>query len=202
MSLRSDDLVVPQLPACGREWWRRLVPPSTGGDWWATCHDESCTRHSRLQCNIRVSPLLPPPLYLQRRCPPWTAAEGSVPRDWTGEKKKENLRSSVSVPLVKGDRVGPGLGGHWLVSRCTGVFVFWFFLFFWFVVLPQRNRKIYNWYDGGQLDIMFFFFSSLPNSIISVEAVYLKRSQSWWRMTVASWSRLGHVGAGALCPLP
>jgi len=22
-----------------------------------------------------------PPLYLQRKCPPWTAAEGSVPRD-------------------------------------------------------------------------------------------------------------------------
>jgi len=36
-SLRSDDLVVPRLPACGCEWWWRRVSPSTGGDWWATC---------------------------------------------------------------------------------------------------------------------------------------------------------------------
>ena len=31
-----------------------------------------------------------PPLYIQRNCPPWTAAEGSVPRDFfllTGKKK-------------------------------------------------------------------------------------------------------------------
>jgi len=46
----------------------------------------------------------------------------------------------------------------------------------------------------------FFFFFNLPKSIISVEAVHLKRSQSWWRMAVASSSRLGHAGAGALCP--
>jgi len=60
-SLRSDDLVVPKLPACGCEWWWRLVSPSTGGDWWATCHVESCARYSRLQCSIGVSPLLPLP---------------------------------------------------------------------------------------------------------------------------------------------
>jgi len=29
--------------------------------WWATCHDESCDRYSRLQCGIGVSPLLPLP---------------------------------------------------------------------------------------------------------------------------------------------
>jgi len=61
-SLRSDDLVVPNLPAWGCEWWRRLVFPSIRGDWWATCHDESCAQYSRLQCVIRLSPLLPPPL--------------------------------------------------------------------------------------------------------------------------------------------
>jgi len=31
------------------------------------------------------------PLYLQGRCPPWTAAEDSVPRDWTGKKKKRKV---------------------------------------------------------------------------------------------------------------
>jgi len=60
-SLKSDDLIVPRLPACGREWWKRLVSPSTGGDWWATCHNESCARNSRLQYGIKVSPLLPHP---------------------------------------------------------------------------------------------------------------------------------------------
>ena len=29
----------------------------TGGDWWATGHDESCARYSRLRCGIVVSPL-------------------------------------------------------------------------------------------------------------------------------------------------
>ena len=61
ISCRSDDLVVPKLPACRRVWWWRLVPPSTGGDWWATCHHESCVWYSRLWCDTRVSPLLPPP---------------------------------------------------------------------------------------------------------------------------------------------
>ena len=63
ISLRSDDLVVPKLPACGCEWWWRFVSPSTRGDWWATsaCHDEYCARYSRLRCDIGVSPLLPPP---------------------------------------------------------------------------------------------------------------------------------------------
>ena len=60
--LRSDDLIVPKLPACGCEWWLRLVSPSRGGHWWAPCHDESCARYSRLWCDIRVSSLLPPPL--------------------------------------------------------------------------------------------------------------------------------------------
>jgi len=46
ISLRSDDLVMPKLPACGREWWQRRVSPSAGGDWWATCHVESCARYS------------------------------------------------------------------------------------------------------------------------------------------------------------
>jgi len=61
ISRRSDDLVVPKPPACGCEWWWRLVSPSTRGDWWASCHDESCARYSRLRCDIGVSPLLPPP---------------------------------------------------------------------------------------------------------------------------------------------
>jgi len=40
-------------------------------------------------------------------------AENSVSRDWTGKKKKKNSLwwLSVSVPLVKGDRVGTGLRG-------------------------------------------------------------------------------------------
>ena len=37
------------------------------------------------------------------------------------KRKKINLRSSVSVPLVKGDKVGPGLGGQGHESRCIGV---------------------------------------------------------------------------------
>jgi len=61
ISLRSDDLVVPKLLACRFKWCWRLVSPSTGCDWWATCHVESCARYSRLWCDIRVSPLLPPP---------------------------------------------------------------------------------------------------------------------------------------------
>ena len=60
-SLRSDDLVVPKLPACECEWRWRLVSPSTGCDWWATCHNESCALYSRLQGGTGVSPLLPPP---------------------------------------------------------------------------------------------------------------------------------------------
>jgi len=85
-SLNSDDLVVPKLPTCGCEWCRRLVSPSTGGDWWATCHNESCARYSRLQCCIRVSFLLPPPFYQG------TETEVSVTRDWTGKKEKEKWR--------------------------------------------------------------------------------------------------------------
>jgi len=63
-SLRSDDLVVTKLPcqtACRCEWWWRLVFPSTGGDWWATCHEESCVQYSRLWCGIGGLPLLRPP---------------------------------------------------------------------------------------------------------------------------------------------
>ena len=56
-SLRSDDLVVPNLPACGCEWWRRLVSPSKGVDWRATCHNESCAWYG-LRCSIGVSPWL------------------------------------------------------------------------------------------------------------------------------------------------
>jgi len=86
------------------EIWR----PDFVSDWWATCHDESCARYSRLRCVIGVSLLLPP-LHLQRKCPPWTAAEGSVPRDRTGKKKKESgVSMSLSVPLDKGDRVRTG----------------------------------------------------------------------------------------------
>ena len=158
-SLRSDDLVVPRLPACGCEWWRGLVSSSTGGDWWATYHDESCARYSRLRCDIGVSPLLPLP-FTERaasggdtpmshqsllaacewrraplagsqiptinlpgatacrappgRCPPWTAAEDSVPRDWTGKKEKDVgfffwlwlCRHTVSPPITAGTRTG------------------------------------------------------------------------------------------------
>jgi len=32
-----------------------------GGDRWVTRREESCTQHSRLQCNTGVSPLPPPP---------------------------------------------------------------------------------------------------------------------------------------------
>jgi len=60
-SLRSNDLVVPNLPACG------LPDVSDGGD--LSLHqqevtggqfDESCARYSRLWCGIWVSPLMPP----------------------------------------------------------------------------------------------------------------------------------------------
>jgi len=117
ISLRSDDLVVPKLPACRCEWWWRLVSPSTGGDWWAICHNESCVRYSRLWCGIGVSPLLPPP---------FTYGEGVLLErqlrarylETELEKKKEqkNVCLWVPVPLVKGDRVGTelrGLQGVW-----------------------------------------------------------------------------------------
>ena len=104
--LRSDDLVVPKLPTCGCEVWRRLDSPSTGGDWWATCHDKSCARYSRLRCGIRVSPL---------RSPPFTY-RGSVPlgrhlrvlcleTELEKRTKKSGFSISLSVPLDKGDRV-------------------------------------------------------------------------------------------------
>jgi len=104
-SLRSDDLVVHKLHACRCEWWRRLVSPSTGGDWWATCHDQSCTQYSRLWCGIRVSPLLPPQftsesvhLGQQLRA---LFLETHVEKN----KEKSGVSMSLSVPLSKGDRV-------------------------------------------------------------------------------------------------
>ena len=104
-SLRSDDLVVHKLHACRCEWWRRLVSPSTGGDWWATCHDQSCTQYSRLWCGIRVSPLLPPQftsesvhLGQQLRV---LFLETHVEKN----KEKSGVSMSLSVPLSKGDRV-------------------------------------------------------------------------------------------------
>jgi len=113
--LSSDDLLMPKLswPACRCEWWWRLVSPSTGGDWWATCHDESCARYSRLQvqCGIRVSPLLPPRA-------PFTYS-GSVllgrqlralclETELEKRQKKSGVSISLSVPLGKGDRVRAG----------------------------------------------------------------------------------------------
>jgi len=112
---RSDDLVMPKLPTCNREWCLRRVSPSTGGDWWATCHDESCARYSRLRCDIGVSPLLPPP---------FTDREG-VFRDsrglqlrtqcletWTGKRGKKivALACPCLYPLVRGKEWGPGRG--------------------------------------------------------------------------------------------
>jgi len=111
ISLRSDDLVVPKLPACGCGWWWRLVSTSTLGDWWATCHDESCAQYSRFRCDIRVWALL---------LPLFTYGEGVLLGQQLRalfleteleKRKKEKMHLSVSVPLVKGVRMGTGLRG-------------------------------------------------------------------------------------------
>jgi len=66
----------------------------------------SLARYSRLQCGIRVSPLLPPP---------FTYREGvllgrqlralCLETELEKRKNKSGVSMSVSVPLVKGDRV-------------------------------------------------------------------------------------------------
>jgi len=84
--------------------------PSTGGDWWATCHDEPCARYSRLRCSIGVSLLLPPP---------FTTYRGSVllgrqlralclETELEKRKKKSGVSIFLSVPLDNGDRVRAG----------------------------------------------------------------------------------------------
>jgi len=106
ISLRSHDLVMPKLPACGCEWWWRLVPPSTGGDWWATCHNESCARYSRLKCIIRVSPLLPLPFTCWEGVLCGQQLRNLCLETELGKRKKESgVSVAFSVPLGKGDRV-------------------------------------------------------------------------------------------------
>jgi len=48
-------------------------------------------------CHQSVTFGAPPPLYLWGKFPPCTVPEGSVPRDWTGKKKKENWNNHVLV---------------------------------------------------------------------------------------------------------
>jgi len=128
ISLRLNDLVVPKLPACGCEWWRRLVSPSTGGDWWATCHDESCARYSRLQCASECHLCCPSPLHTEEL----SSLDGSrglcasrlFPFNW---KKKSGVSISLPVPLDKGDRVKKGVGWGLFVSMgivCAVSFLF------------------------------------------------------------------------------
>ena len=52
-----------------------------------------------------------PPLYLQRRCPPWTAVRTLCLKTELEKRKKEKWPLSLSAPLFKGDRVGTGLRG-------------------------------------------------------------------------------------------
>ena len=69
--------------------WRHNKPkPSTGGDWWATCHDESCVQYSRLQCDIRVSPLLPPGFTYIGGVLRGQQLRTQCLETWTGKKKK------------------------------------------------------------------------------------------------------------------
>jgi len=106
---------MPKLPACGREWCQRRVMTSTGGDWWSTCHVESCARYSRLWCGIGVSPLLPPPftyrggvlcgLELRTLC---------LETELEKKKKKKIVvivRGSCLFPLLRGTEWGLGWGG-------------------------------------------------------------------------------------------
>ena len=50
-----------------------------------------------------MSSLLPPPLYLRRKCPPWTAAEVSALRlNWEKEKRRVVLACPCLFPLTRG----------------------------------------------------------------------------------------------------
>ena len=110
---RSDDLVVPKLPACGCEWWWRLVSPSTGGDWWATCHDESSTVPGTVDSNVASECHLccPPPLPTEEV----SSLDGSwglcaSPLNWKKEKRKVVLACPCLFPLIRGTEWGPGRG--------------------------------------------------------------------------------------------
>jgi len=96
-SLRSHNLVVPRPKqhAFGCEWWWRLVSPSTGGDWWVTCHNV-----------IGVSPLLPPPFTYRGSVLLGRQLRALCLGTELEKRKKEKVRLSLSVSLVKGDRGG------------------------------------------------------------------------------------------------
>jgi len=148
--LRSEDLVVPKLSACGCEWWWIFVSPSTGGDCWATCHDESCARYSRLRCRIGVLPLLPPPFTyrvnvllgrkLRALC---------LETELDKRKKKNGVRMSLSIPLEKGDRVRTGWRGQ-SEDRVKDMqicfqFVHCLHLYICVVVLFLRWERMFVW---------------------------------------------------------
>jgi len=98
--------------------------PSTGSDWWADCHDESGARYSRLQCVIRVSPLLPPPFTYRE-----SVLLGRQLRDLRLEtelgnrKKTSGVSISFSVPVRIGCRTGfaRDSGYEWTFSKLPKV---------------------------------------------------------------------------------
>ena len=84
-------------------------------------NNESCARYSRLRCDIGVSPLLPSPFAYKGGVLLGLQLRALCLETGLEKRKKEKLRLSVSVPLVKGDRVGTELGGQGHMSCCTGV---------------------------------------------------------------------------------
>jgi len=104
---------------------------------------------AQLDFFVTIYPDEPPQSAFGKRrgtCLLWTAAEDSVPRDWTGKKKKKSdVSMSLSVPFGKGDRVRTvyrtsRLGfSMFIVCMCT--YVWW--CYFW---------------DGSEFDLDFFVF--------------------------------------------
>jgi len=96
-----------------------------------------------------------PHLYLRGRCPPWTAAEGSVPRDWTGKKEKR-----------KGTFV-LGFFGFFLKVRLLSQFHIFLILF-----TPSSRWKM-SFFQSS-----FFLRWQIPNSITG-----LSSGAQWWAQT-------------------